>query len=183
VKSCATNEARAARRAARRIAIAGMLAALLVAAGCEQQARTVAALEIDRNTACALDGMLLMDYPGPKAQIQYDQGDPDFFCDTVEMFAIYLKPEQKRRVVGLFTQDMGQADWVKPRGHWIDAKTAFYVAGSKRKGAMGPTLASFAVRADAEAFAGRYGGKVLKFDEVTIDKVRLDGGVVHDERM
>lgn len=51
--------------------------------------------------------MLLLDYPGSKAQIHYDQGLPEFFCDTVEMFAIYLEPEQKKRVVAIYTQDYG----------------------------------------------------------------------------
>ena len=166
-----------------RFALAVFVGALLFVAGCDRQAKTVSPQEIANDTACALDGMLLMDYPGPKAQLHYDQGDPDFFCDTMEMFAIYLRPEQKKRVVGLFTQDMGKTDWVKPQGHWIDARTAFYVAGGKRKGSMGPTLASFASNEDAEAFARKYGGKVLRFDEVTIDMVGLDGGVVHDERM
>lgn len=166
-----------------RFALVSVVGALLFVAGCERQARMVSPQEIASDTACALDGMLLMDYPGPKAQLHYDQGEPDFFCDTMEMFAIYLRPEQKKRVIGLFTQDMGKTDWVKPQGHWIDARAAFYVSGSKRKGSMGPTLASFASNEDAEAFAKQYGGKVLRFGEVTIDMVGLDGGVVHDERM
>jgi copper chaperone NosL len=99
------------------------------------------------------------------------------------MFAIYLKPESRRRVVAIFTQDMGRADWDRPVGHWIDARTAFFVAGSTRHGSMGPTLASFAREADALAFAGQYGGKVLRFDAVTPEMASLDGGVVRDERM
>ncbi len=166
-----------------RLALASIVAALLFVAGCDRQAKLVSPQEIVIDTACTLDGMLLMDYPGPKAQLHYNQGEPDFFCDTMEMFAIYLRPEQKKRVVGLFTQDMGMTDWVKPQGHWIDARTAFYVAGSKRTGSMGPTLASFASNEDAEAFAKKYGGKVLRFDAVTIDMAALDGGVVRDERM
>ena len=71
--------------------------------------------EITANTLCALDGMLLLDYPGSKAQIHYDQGLPEFFCDTVEMFAIYLEPEQKKRVVAIYTQDMGKTDGIKPQ--------------------------------------------------------------------
>lgn len=166
-----------------RLVLAGLAGVLLLVAGCDQQTKTVLPREITRETACVLDGMLLMEYPGPKAQIHYDQGEPEFFCDTMEMFAIYLRPEQKKPVVGLFTQDMGKADWRRPQGHWIDAKTALYVAGSRQNGSMGPTLASFASKEDAEAFARKYGGKVLRFDQVTGDMVRLDGGVVHDERM
>jgi copper chaperone NosL len=128
--------------------------------------------------------MLLADYPGPKAQIHYaGQAAPDFFCDTVEMFHIYLNPEQVRAVRGLFVQDMGRADWDEPRGHWIDAQNAYYVHGSKRRGSMGPTIASFALEADAAKFAAEYGGKVYRFADITPDMVALDGGALHDSNM
>jgi len=140
-------------------------------------------IEITRSTISSIDGMILMDYPGPKAQIQYDQGSPDFFCDTVEMFSIYLRPEQQKRVRAMFVQDMAKEEWNNPTSHWIDAKTAFYVAGSKRLGAMGPTLGSFSSETDASTFAAREGGKVYRFDQITPDMVVLDGGVLKDHKM
>lgn len=142
------------------------------------------AIELAEGASCSLDGMLLGDFPGPKAQIHYaDQPQPDLFCDTMEMFSLYLKPEQQKRITALYVQDMGATDWNTPRGHWIDAKTALYVQGSKKNGSMGPTLASFAQHADADKFAQQFGGKVLKFDEVTPVMVMLDGGANHDKRM
>lgn len=162
----------------RNTAIILALCATLAACGKAEQA--VQPLEITGDTVCALDGMTLADYPGPKAQIHFDRGAPDFFCDTKEMFSIYLRPEQKRRVVALYTQDMGRADWGNPKGEWMDAKTAYYVHGSEKLGAMGPTLAAFARREDAEAFANQHGGKVLRFEQVTLDMVDLHGGVQHD---
>jgi copper chaperone NosL len=142
----------------------------------------VQAVEPDRNTVDAVDGMILLDYPGPKGQIHYAEGKPDFFCDTVGMLSMYLQPEQQKRVRALFVQDMSQADWKNPLGHWIDAKAAFYVAGSKARGAMGPTLASFAREEDAQAFAARDGGRVYRFDQVTPGMVVLDGGVIKDHK-
>ena len=169
----------------RRFLIAGAAASLLAACGAPSGGSgSVAALEIDRGTSCALDGMLLADYPGPKAQIHYSGlTQPDWFCDTLEMFNIYLNPEQARLVTAVFVQDMGKADWDKPVGHWIDAKKAFYVFGSKRLGSMGPTAGAFASEADAKAFAAEQGGKVLRFDEVTPDMANLDGGALHDQSM
>jgi len=41
--------------------------------------------------------------------------------------------------------------------------------GSEKTGAMGPTLASFAKKDDAAAFAGEFGGNVLAFQEVTME--------------
>lgn len=152
--------------------------------GCSKEGgEATRAAEIDRSTSCSLDGMILMDYPGPKAQIHYDKGETDFFCDTMEMFSIYLQPEQKKRVKALYTQDMGKTPWDQPTGNWIDAKSALYVLGSKKLGAMGPTLAAFARMEDAQTFAKQFGGKMLRFDEVTLSMVRLDGGAQHDERM
>ena len=123
-----------------------------------------------------LDGMLLVDFPGPKGQIHYDKGPPDFFCDTFELLVTYLSPEEQKRIRAMFTQDMAKADWNKPVGSWIDARSALYVFGSDMKGSMGPTAASFARREDAEAFARQHGGKVVRFEEITPAMVSLDGG-------
>lgn len=164
---------------------ATLVAGLLAACGADKgSTAAMVPVEIDHSTSCALDGMILADYPGPKAQIHYDGlAQPEFFCDTVEMFSIYLNPEQARRVLALYVQDMGKADWDDPKGHWIDAKTATYVHGSKRHGSMGPTIASFGNEADAKKFVETYGGKVLRFAEVKPDMVVLDGGALHDQRM
>lgn len=168
----------------RTLILASLAATALAACGQSKTPTAAVPLEIGHGTACALDGMLLADYPGPKAQIHYaGQAEPDFFCDTVEMFNIYLKPEQVRVVRGLFVQDMGKADWEEPHDHWIDAKHAYYVHGSKRRGSMGPTIASFALEKDAAKFAAEYGGKVYRFADITPDMVVLDGGALHDSNM
>lgn len=161
---------------------AALVALLLGLAACGEPDKPVAALELTPGRACSLDGMILADYPGPKAQIHYAQGEPDWFCDTVEMFAMILRPEQQRKIVAVYTQDMGKAQWEKPEHNWIDARQAVYVSGSKKMGSMGPTLAAFANEADAQAFARANGGKVLKFSEVTPNMVILDGGVLRDEK-
>ncbi len=160
-------------------------AALPLFAACgEKQESTALPVEFDRATSCELDGMLLADYPGPKAQIHYaGLAAPHFFCDTVEMFAMLLQPEQLRVVRAVYVQDMGRADWDQPRGHWIDARSAYYVRGSRRRGAMGPTLASFASADDARRFADEWGGEVLAYAAVTPAMVDLSGGALHDTRM
>ena len=166
------------------LAAFGSLGAL---AGCGEragEAQSLAPVEIDRSTSCELDGMLLSDYPGPKAQVHYAAQDkPSFFCDTVELFSTLLAGEQVRAVRAVYVQDMGKADWERPQGHWIDAKTAFFVLGGKRHGSMGPTIGSFAQEADATKFAAQYGGKVLRFGEIKADMVDLSGGALHDSRM
>lgn len=159
---------------------------LLMLTACQKAEPNLAAVptEIDPQTTCSLDGMQLADYPGPKAQILYaGEAKPTYFCDTVELFHALLRPEQVKTVQAVFVQDMGQADWDNPRGHWIDAKTAWYVHGSSRKGSMGPTIAAFATQADADKFVAAYGGKVLKFAEVKPEMADLSGGALHDSKM
>lgn len=164
--------------------LACLSAALL--AGCEPAApiKPLAPVEIDARTTCELDGMLLADYPGPKAQIQYaGQAEPTFFCDTVELFNTLLAPEQVKKIDAVWVQDMGKANWDQPRGNWFDAKTGIYVLGSKRHGSMGPTIASFTQEADAKKFVEQYGGKLLRYDEIKLGMVDLSGGALHDSRM
>ena len=174
------------RRALGFAALAALSTAGLLS-GCGDKAAeqtSLAPVEIDRSTSCELDGMLLADYPGPKAQVHFvGQDKPSYFCDTVELFSTLLAGEQVRAVQAVYVQDMGKADWNQPQGHWIDAKTAFYVLGSKRHGSMGPTIGSFAQEADATKFAAEHGGKVLRFGDIKADMVDLSGGALHDTRM
>ena len=140
---------------------------MLLLAACTQVVPGGAAQEASLDTACALDGMVLKDFPGPKAQIQYAEGKADFYCDLMELFTVVLVPEQKRRIAGMYVQDMGKADWDHPAGHWIAAKSAFYVVGSQKHGSMGATFASFSSPQDAAAFEKQEGGQVLPFDQIT----------------
>jgi copper chaperone NosL len=158
-------------------------AALVLALAACSSGPVPQAIEPGDAATCSLDDMLLADFPGPKGQIVYDRGDPEFFCDTVELVSSYLQPEQQRRVVAIYTQDMGKTAWERPRGQWIDAKSAFYVMGSRKTGSMGPTLATFQLEADAQAFAQANGGRVLRFSEITPAMVAVDGGVVKDGKM
>jgi copper chaperone NosL len=155
------------------------VALLAVLAACSHTPPKAHPLEPSDDTACALDGMVLKDFAGPKAQIHYAEGQPDFFCNLTELFDVVLAPESKRAVVALFVQDMGHTDWDHPQAHWIDARTAYYVVGSRKPGSMGPTFGAFANTSDADAFAAREGGKVLRFDQITVAMVKA----AHDDRM
>lgn len=164
--------------------LATLCAAAMLSACGDKAETAVVAVEIDPATTCDLDGMLLADFPGPKAQIHFKgEAKPSFYCDTVEMFNTLLKPEQVKAIRAVLVQDMGKADWDQPRGNWFDARTGFYVLGSKRKGSMGPTIASFAQEGDAKAFAAKNGGRVLRFSDVKPDMVDLSGGALHDTKM
>lgn len=144
----------------------------------------VAAADFDNAASCALDGMLLSEYPGPKGQMRVNgQAQPEWYCDTLELLNAMLRPEQVRQLQGAWVQDMARADWERPRGHWIDARSAHYVLGSRRKGSMGATAASFADAAAAAAFVQQHGGRAVAFAELKPEMVDLSGGALHDTRM
>lgn len=163
--------------------LAASAALLVFLAACEEAAHQVMAQEPGNDTVCALDGMVLKDYPGPKAQIHYAEGAPEFFCDLMELFATVFVPETKRPIAGMFVQDMGKTAWEHPEGHWIDAKTAIYVVGSQKSGSMGQTFGSFSSVQDAEAFAKKEGGNVVKFQDITPAMAGVHAGAGHDQAM
>ncbi len=156
-------------------------------AGCSREASdqaAAAAVDFGPEASCTLDGMLLADYPGPKGQLLVSgQAQPEWYCDTVEVLNVLLRPEQVRKLRGAWVQDMARADWDQPRGHWIDARGAHYVLGSRRKGSMGATAAPFADAAAAQAFQAKYGGRVVAFAEIRPEMVDLSGGALHDAKM
>ena len=163
---------------------AGLATLSLLGCGQSGDAASSAPAEIDAQSSCSLDGMQLSDYPGPKGQIRYaGVAEVQWFCDSVELLSVLLAPEQVRAVVSVHVQDMGQADWDQPRGHWIDARQALYVLGSKRHGSMGPTAASFAAEAEAQAFVQQHGGRLLRYADIKPEMVDLSGGALHDTRM
>lgn len=159
--------------------------ALTALVACQDaDAPSINPVDISADTSCALDGMLLADYPGPKAQIHFaGLAQPEFFCDTIEMFSVLLNPEQVRKVNAVYVQDMGATDWTSPEGAWIDARTAYYVMGGSKQGSMGATYASFADKAAAEKFVAEYGGHIMMFNDFTPEMSKLDGGALHDSHM
>ena len=153
-----------------------LCASIIVFSACKQADKTdldTAPAAISGDDECALDGMIVANYPGPKAQIRYRQdGKIEFFCETKELFHVYVEPGMEAKVAALYVQDTAAIDWKKPVDNWIEAQGAFYVVGASLNGSMGPTYAPFKNRADAAAFIKQYGGKTMTFNEV----INLIGG-------
>ena len=83
----------------------------------------------------------------------------------------------------VYVQDMGKADWEQPQGNWIDANAAYYVFGSRRRGSMGTTIASFSQESAASQFATQWGGRLLRYADIRAEMVDLSGGALHDSKM
>lgn len=120
---------------------------------------------------CAVCGMYITHYPGPKAEA-YMRGraQPLKFGGLMDFFTYIRDPENRERLQALYVQDVTRINWNHPSvkaSNFTDARRAWYVAGQPLCGEMGPTLASFARRKDAEAFERQHGGRTLTFPAIT----------------
>jgi len=131
------------------------------------------AVAIESSDECHLCGMLISNFSGPKGELfrkgitEADGNSVKKFCSTRDMFSFYLDPENKRNVTSMLVHDMSKSPWDTPKdAYFIDARNAWFVAGSSRIGAMGKTLASFSKQTQAQVFADEFGGTVLSFTQV-----------------
>lgn len=125
-------------------------------------------MAIESHEECHLCGMIIQGFPGPKGQL-FERGNKHNlkFCSTRDMFAYLLDPEHRHAIQTVYVHDMAVTPWDHPDEHtYIDASKAWYVVGHSRKGAMGPTLASFSDANVAASFATEYGGKVYVFEDI-----------------
>jgi len=118
---------------------------------------------------CALDGMILRDYDGPKAQILWRDGRRTFYCEAREAFAERLDRVRSKRIREFYVQDFADRPWASYAGHWVRAEDAVFVIESEKHGAMGSSYVSFLEPADAEKFSAKYGGQQFRLDEITPD--------------
>jgi len=142
----------------------------------EQQKVIHEAVAMESSDECHLCGMLITRFDGPKGEVfRKEQDDKVFkFCSTQDMFSYYLDPENTRNVAQMYVHDMSKMPWGSESiddKYFIDAKTAWYVVGSRKMGAMGKTLASFSQKADAEAFAKEFGGQVNSFEDINLNSL------------
>ena len=157
------------------VASALILTSIVSCSDGDKQAQTIhKAVAMESGDECHLCGMLITRFDGPKGEaFRKEQKDKVFkFCSTRDMFSYYLDPENTRNVSQMLVHDMSKMPWGSDSiddKHFIDAKTAWYVAGSEKTGAMGQTLASFSQESDANAFAKEFGGQVINFEQVNLD--------------
>ncbi len=157
------------------MALVGALA-LVGMAACERGTESAPAhgpVAIEAGDECHVCGMIIQRFPGPKGGAFLRGNDRALkFCSTRDLFSYVLQPEVEGRVQAIFVHDMAVTPWGRPHDRaFIAARSAWYVAGHRLKGAMGPTLASFATASDAGEFATSQGGRVLSFDDITLELV------------
>jgi len=153
---------------AHRLAILGLL---LLFAGCGEGSVAVAPQprEPDSHAIGYYCRMTLTEHVGPKGQLLLKGWqDPLWFTSVHDAF-VYVAQDlvNESEVAGFWVNDMGQGTWEKPApGSWIDAKSAIYVVESQKSGGMGGSEAvPFKERAQAQAFADTFGGRIVGYQE------------------
>lgn len=122
---------------------------------------------ITQSCECVNDGMLLLEYDGPKAQIVWRDGKFSFFCEPREAFYELHNPTVKKKIKYFLVQDFSGVPWGSYTDRWINANEAFYVINSSKNGAMGVSFVPFSNECSANAFKLIYGGKVVPFSLIT----------------
>lgn len=155
-------------------AIPLLLLALLAPAGCEKRREVAEAFPValTREAVCAVDGMVLLDHPGPKGQIHFADGSVEYFCDVREFYQTWYDPDRRHRIRAGFLQPFDDREWGSYAGGWERPGELVYVLDSRRMGAMGPTIVPFRRRAAARAFIGRAGGTLVAAEALDAARVR-----------
>jgi copper chaperone NosL len=156
----------------------------LVLAGCDDADKAAAELPppvaLTKEAIGHFCGMTLVEHPGPKGQILL-RGDarPVWFSSARDAIAFTRLDEESKAIRAIYVSDMGRAaSWEEPGGtNWVEARRAWFVLGSDRRGGMGAEEAvPFSARDAAERFAAEHGGRVLRLAEVPQDWVLGDAG-------
>ncbi len=139
-----------------------ILSTMMIVGCFEDNKNKVAAMELTREHECAHDGMILVDYIGPKAQLVWKDGKRTFYCEAREAFNEWLDPIQNKRIAGFFVQDFSDISWGSYTDKWISADQAIFVIDSKKEGAMGLSYVPFSQQENAIKFHKENGGEILK---------------------
>lgn len=162
---------RAARSASRRVAAVLLAAALL--AGCDRQSSppsSSAPAEVQAEATGYYCGMLLVDHEGPKGQIHLEsRSQPVWFSSVRDTIAFTRLPEEPRDIKAIYVNDMARtSEWEQPEpGAWVEARQAWFVIDSDRRGGMGaPEAVPFSDPAAAEAFRAAHHGRVVRLADI-----------------
>lgn len=153
----------------------GVLAAALLAGCAKNVAVSRQPVVIRSGDVCATCGMYIQGKPGPRGEAYVENRKGVLkFGSTRDFFAYVTRADIASQLENAYVQDTARIEWAHPSNaanSFIDARKAYYVAWQPLTGGMGPTFASFARLADAQAFIRAHGGAVLRFDQITSDLV------------
>lgn len=121
---------------------------------------------------CPVCGMFVARYPDWSATARFKDGTTFYYDGPKDMFSHFLDP-------GRYTSGKRQGDIVALAVkeyyslEMIDARAAFFVAGSDVYGPMGSELIPFLTEKDARSFkVDHKGTRILRFNEITRQTIK-----------
>ena len=163
-------------------AVAGLVVLLsaTLLSGCDDQAAQVPGpLEPTAESVSHFCGMLLAEHPGPKGQIFLKgRSRPVWFSSVSETVAYTMLPDEPAAPAAIYVNDVGKAqNWDRPEpGTWVEARRAWYVLGSNKRGPAGMgdmrrEPIPFAYEPAAQRFRAEHGGRIVRFSEIPQDDI------------
>lgn len=156
-----------------------ILATLLVIGGCQEQTVTPDPVELTRDAVGFYCNMIVMDHPGPKAQVyEKNRKQAIWFTSVRDALAYKILPGEAQKLQAIYVHDMGQATTYEAPardGIWIMAEQAIYVIDSRKRGGMGAKeTIPFRDRAGAEKFTHKFGGNIVAYADLPHDYILGD---------
>ncbi len=123
-------------------------------------------ITVPKDAKCPVCGMFVYKYPKWTAVINID-GYTHYFDGVKDMMKFYFKPASyHRNATQAMITEMKVSNYYTLKA--INAKEAWYVAGSNVYGPMGNELIPFGTKKEAETFKkDHFGKKIMAFDEIT----------------
>lgn len=158
---------------------AGILAlgGLFFVAACSQQEEVAVpeAFTLNAEAIGRYCGMNVLEHDGPKGQIILTRiHEPIWFSSASDAVAFTMMPDEPKNIAAIYVSDMGAAtSWEQPGAdNWIEARNAYFVLGSERRGGMGThETVPFSTEETALAFVKEHGGEVVRFADIPVDYV------------
>ncbi len=152
---------------------------VIMLAACQEEIAIPEPVALTRDGEGFYCNMIVVDHPGPKAQVfEKDRAAPIWFTSVRDALAYDILPGEAQHVLAIYVHDMGQAkSWDRPQnnGIWIKAEGAFYVIESQKRGGMGAReTIPFADRSAAENFTRQFGGRVVGYRDIPADYILGD---------
>ena len=137
-------------------------------------------IDLSSKCVCSNDGMSVVDYKGPKAQIIWNNGTRSFYCEVREAFYEWVDPLKKKNIKYFYVQDFSYMKWGSYFSNWVLASNTFYVIDSKKYGAMGISYVPFVDVIYADLFVKKYGGINVHFNDITLDVLEKSNDLTQD---
>jgi copper chaperone NosL len=137
-------------------------------------------INLNKNHSCVSDGMIIINYNGPKAQIVWKDGSRSFFCEVREAFYESLDKIKNKKIQAFYVQDFSNIEWGSYIDRWVLANKVYYVVDSDKDGAMGLTYVPFSDLNAAENFIKLYNGRLLSYNEINRNTLSNSSNLLKD---